>query len=38
MLGTMAELDMMYGNLSETTCVPFPDAGLAQQIHDSAGA
>jgi N12 class adenine-specific DNA methylase len=35
MLGTMARDDMMYGNLSETTCVPFPDADLAQQLHDA---
>ncbi len=31
-LGTMAFDDMMYGNHSETTCVPFEGADLADQL------
>lgn len=31
-LGTMAYDDMMYGNRSETTCVPFEGADLADQL------
>jgi N12 class adenine-specific DNA methylase/adenine-specific DNA methylase len=31
-LGTMAFDDMMYGNRSETTCKPFEDADLADQL------
>ena len=31
-LGTMAYDDMMYGNQSETTCIPFEDADLADQL------
>jgi len=32
MLGTMAYDNMMYGNKSETTCVPFEGADLADQL------
>ena len=32
MLGTMAFDDMMYGNHSETTCIPFEGADLADQL------
>ncbi len=31
-LGTMAYDDMMYGNHSETTCIPFEGADLADQL------
>ena len=31
-LGTMAYNDMMYGNQSETTCIPFESADLADQL------
>ena len=31
-LGTMTHEDRMYGNRSDTTCTPFPDADLADQL------
>lgn len=31
-LGTMTHEDRMYGNRSDTTCSPFPDADLADQL------
>lgn len=34
-LGTMAFDDMMYGNRSETTCKPFEDADLADQLRSA---
>lgn len=35
MLGTMAFDDMMYGNHSETTCIPFEGADLADQLRNT---
>ncbi len=37
MLGTMAYDDMMYGNKTETTCMPFEDADLAEQLKTAIG-
>lgn len=37
MLGTMAYDEMMYGNKNETTCVPFENADLAEQLKTAIG-
>ncbi len=34
-LGTLKWDDRMYGDKKETTCEPFPDADLAQQLHEA---
>ena len=34
-LGTIQWDDSMYGDKMETTCEPFPDADLAQQLHEA---
>ena len=34
-LGTVKWDDSMYGDKAETTCEPFPDADLSQQLHEA---